>query len=246
VDLDYLADNLWLVGAPATVAERICDLRMQTGGFGYLVITSYEATDEREPWQRSLRLLVEQVLPACKVWEDRDYAMAGGRPWATSRLQRIRSTRSCGFMARARLSRVEEWDRANGRGRRFDLGGIRLEILDNARERQSLDLREPADRIHVVVEVDDIDATRRRLATSTPSPQTTSWGARLFQVRDPDGCRNFPGMDQAENWPNTRRIIIGNSGATGVIYGIRLLEVLRDMNDVETHHILENWNNWSC
>jgi catechol 2,3-dioxygenase-like lactoylglutathione lyase family enzyme len=94
---------------------------------------------------------------------------------------------------------VEEWDRANGRGRRFDLGGIRLEILDNARERQSLDLREPADRIHVVVEVDDIDATRRRLATSTPSPQTTSWGARLFQVRDPDGCRNFPGMDQAEN-----------------------------------------------
>jgi alkanesulfonate monooxygenase SsuD/methylene tetrahydromethanopterin reductase-like flavin-dependent oxidoreductase (luciferase family) len=80
VDLDYLADNLWLVGAPATVAERICDLRMQTGGFGYLVITSYDATDEREPWQRSLRLLVEWVLPACKVWEDRDYAMAGGRP----------------------------------------------------------------------------------------------------------------------------------------------------------------------
>jgi hypothetical protein len=26
-----------------------------------------------------------------------------------------------------------EWDRANGRARRFDLHGLRLEILDNAR-----------------------------------------------------------------------------------------------------------------
>ncbi len=34
------------------------------------------------------------------------------------------------------------------------------------------------------------------------------------------------------------RFIIGISGATGVIYGIRLLEVLRDVKDVETHLIV--------
>ncbi len=34
------------------------------------------------------------------------------------------------------------------------------------------------------------------------------------------------------------RLIIGISGASGVIYGIRLLEVLKDRSDVETHLIM--------
>ena len=36
-----------------------------------------------------------------------------------------------------------------------------------------------------------------------------------------------------------KRIVIGISGATGVIYGIRLLEVLKNL-DVETHLILSD------
>lgn len=35
-----------------------------------------------------------------------------------------------------------------------------------------------------------------------------------------------------------KRLIIGISGASGVIYGIRLLQVLRDVPDVETHLVL--------
>lgn len=35
-----------------------------------------------------------------------------------------------------------------------------------------------------------------------------------------------------------KKIIVGISGASGVIYGIRLLEVLRDVNDVETHLVM--------
>jgi catechol 2,3-dioxygenase-like lactoylglutathione lyase family enzyme len=81
---------------------------------------------------------------------------------------------------------VAEWDRAHGRGRRFDLGGLRLEILDNARERRPLRLGEPADRCHLVVEVDDNEAARRHIAIPTPAVVATSWGASLFQVRDPD------------------------------------------------------------
>lgn len=36
------------------------------------------------------------------------------------------------------------------------------------------------------------------------------------------------------------RLIVGISGASGVIYGIRMLEVLREQADVETHLVISN------
>ncbi|MEH6473914.1 MAG: DUF120 domain-containing protein [Halopseudomonas sp.] len=81
---------------------------------------------------------------------------------------------------------VEEWDRDNARGVRFDIGGMRLELLDNKRERRQLTLDQSSDRFHVVVEVDDVDAAWQKLDIDAPAPATVSWGARLFQLRDPD------------------------------------------------------------
>lgn len=63
VDLEYLADNLWFVGSPQTVADRILNLQEATGGFGYLLIVSYDAASEIQSWERSLRLLTDEVLP---------------------------------------------------------------------------------------------------------------------------------------------------------------------------------------
>ncbi len=37
-----------------------------------------------------------------------------------------------------------------------------------------------------------------------------------------------------------KKIIVGVSGASGVIYGVRLLEVLRDVADVETHLVMSS------
>jgi catechol 2,3-dioxygenase-like lactoylglutathione lyase family enzyme len=82
---------------------------------------------------------------------------------------------------------VEQWDREHGRGHRFDIGGMRLEILDNARERHPLWVFYPSERFQIVVEVSDIEAAHERIAVSAPKPEATSWGATLFQVRDPDG-----------------------------------------------------------
>jgi len=39
---------------------------------------------------------------------------------------------------------------------------------------------------------------------------------------------------------NMKRLIIGITGASGVIYGIRFLEVLQELPDVETHLIISN------
>lgn len=82
---------------------------------------------------------------------------------------------------------VGGWDRPGGRAVVFDLRGLRLEVLDAGRERRPLDLPAPGDRLHVVVEVDDVEAVQRALAVPAPPPVTTRWGARLFEVRDPDG-----------------------------------------------------------
>jgi alkanesulfonate monooxygenase SsuD/methylene tetrahydromethanopterin reductase-like flavin-dependent oxidoreductase (luciferase family) len=65
IDLEYLADNVWLAGSPDTVARRIHDLQEQTGGFGYLIITCYDATAERQAWEQSLQLIAREVVPAC-------------------------------------------------------------------------------------------------------------------------------------------------------------------------------------
>jgi catechol 2,3-dioxygenase-like lactoylglutathione lyase family enzyme len=82
---------------------------------------------------------------------------------------------------------VEQWDRSNARGIRFDARGMRLEVIDNEREQRPRELGEPADRVHIVVEVQDIDEARARVKVEAPPVQDTSWGARIFRVDDPDG-----------------------------------------------------------
>jgi catechol 2,3-dioxygenase-like lactoylglutathione lyase family enzyme len=82
---------------------------------------------------------------------------------------------------------VEQWDRPNARGLRFDTGGMRLEIIDNEREQHPLEMGETSDKVHIVVEVEDIDTAGASIAVAAPPIKDTSWGARLFQILDPDG-----------------------------------------------------------
>jgi catechol 2,3-dioxygenase-like lactoylglutathione lyase family enzyme len=85
--------------------------------------------------------------------------------------------------------KVRGWDRPNGRGLVLELQGLHLEILDATREKFPMRLEPPGDRFHVVLEVADVEQTRKSLKLVTPDPVTTSWGARLLKFRDPDGVR---------------------------------------------------------
>jgi alkanesulfonate monooxygenase SsuD/methylene tetrahydromethanopterin reductase-like flavin-dependent oxidoreductase (luciferase family) len=60
--LEYLCDQVWIVGSPATVVRKIRDLHSAVDGFGGLLIG---ATDWSEPatWQRSMDLFAGEVMP---------------------------------------------------------------------------------------------------------------------------------------------------------------------------------------
>lgn len=66
ITFDYIAEHLWITGSPKTVAEKINKMYDEVGGFGYIMMTSYDAVGERDAWKKSLSLLKNEVLPLCK------------------------------------------------------------------------------------------------------------------------------------------------------------------------------------
>jgi alkanesulfonate monooxygenase SsuD/methylene tetrahydromethanopterin reductase-like flavin-dependent oxidoreductase (luciferase family) len=62
ITLEYLCDNVWLVGSPETVARKIRDLHQQVGGFGGLLIGATDWQDSTV-WDRSITLFAQQVVP---------------------------------------------------------------------------------------------------------------------------------------------------------------------------------------
>ena len=62
VTLEYLCDNIWLVGSPQTVARKIAALHDEVGGFGMLLAIAHE-WQPHEGWERSMTLLAHEVLP---------------------------------------------------------------------------------------------------------------------------------------------------------------------------------------
>jgi alkanesulfonate monooxygenase SsuD/methylene tetrahydromethanopterin reductase-like flavin-dependent oxidoreductase (luciferase family) len=64
VDVDYLIENLWMVGSPETVAAKLRETNDILGGFGTVVINKYDYGDSPEPYYRSLQLFVQEVVPA--------------------------------------------------------------------------------------------------------------------------------------------------------------------------------------
>ncbi len=63
MDVEYLAEHVWLVGSPDTVTEKLSAFSHRVGGFGHIMPYSYDYIDDPAPWNQSLRLLAQEVLP---------------------------------------------------------------------------------------------------------------------------------------------------------------------------------------
>ncbi|AMG75625.1 MULTISPECIES: LLM class flavin-dependent oxidoreductase [Sphingopyxis] len=63
LDMDFLADHVWLCGSPETVAEKIAWVVEKAGSFGQLCVNSHDSIDDPEPTRESLRRLSQEVMP---------------------------------------------------------------------------------------------------------------------------------------------------------------------------------------
>ena len=62
VTVDYILDNIWIVGSPDDVVTQLQELHEEVGGFGVLLAMGHE-WEPREPWLHSMKLLKDEVLP---------------------------------------------------------------------------------------------------------------------------------------------------------------------------------------
>jgi alkanesulfonate monooxygenase SsuD/methylene tetrahydromethanopterin reductase-like flavin-dependent oxidoreductase (luciferase family) len=62
VTAEYMADNVWIVGSPDEVAEKLQALSDEVGGFGVLLAMGHE-WQPKEQWLHSTELLINEVIP---------------------------------------------------------------------------------------------------------------------------------------------------------------------------------------
>jgi alkanesulfonate monooxygenase SsuD/methylene tetrahydromethanopterin reductase-like flavin-dependent oxidoreductase (luciferase family) len=62
VTLKYIMDNIWIVGTPDDVTEKIRALYDEVGGFGVLLAMGHEWSPQ-EKWEHSMKLLSDTVMP---------------------------------------------------------------------------------------------------------------------------------------------------------------------------------------
>ena len=62
VNVEYLADHMWLVGSVDTVTRKLRDMYQDVGGFGTLLTLVYDHWQNQQGWEKSTRLLAQEVM----------------------------------------------------------------------------------------------------------------------------------------------------------------------------------------
>jgi alkanesulfonate monooxygenase SsuD/methylene tetrahydromethanopterin reductase-like flavin-dependent oxidoreductase (luciferase family) len=67
VDLDWIAEHVWLCGSPETVVRKLERTIEMAGGFGTVCVNTHDYVDDPEPWFESMRRLAQEVAPKVAV-----------------------------------------------------------------------------------------------------------------------------------------------------------------------------------
>ena len=67
IDLDFLAEHVWICGSPDTVAAKLEQFQETTGGFGTIMVYGHDYLDDPGPWNESVQRLTEEVAPRVKL-----------------------------------------------------------------------------------------------------------------------------------------------------------------------------------
>jgi len=67
IDLDYLAEHVWLVGSPETVVAKLQEALDASGGYGTIMAYNHDYIDNPEPWNQSVELLGREVAPKVQL-----------------------------------------------------------------------------------------------------------------------------------------------------------------------------------
>jgi alkanesulfonate monooxygenase SsuD/methylene tetrahydromethanopterin reductase-like flavin-dependent oxidoreductase (luciferase family) len=59
---EYLVDNVWVVGSPDDVTEKLRQMYREVGGFGVLLAMGHEWKPE-DKWVSSMTRLAREVMP---------------------------------------------------------------------------------------------------------------------------------------------------------------------------------------
>ncbi len=60
---EYLVEHSWLVGSPRTVTQKLADMYGASGGFGTMLVLTFDFSEEHEAWATSQQALIDEVLP---------------------------------------------------------------------------------------------------------------------------------------------------------------------------------------
>jgi alkanesulfonate monooxygenase SsuD/methylene tetrahydromethanopterin reductase-like flavin-dependent oxidoreductase (luciferase family) len=60
---EYLARHSWVIGSVDTVTEKLEAMYDQCGGFGGLLLFTFDYSEARGPWNQSMQLLAREVMP---------------------------------------------------------------------------------------------------------------------------------------------------------------------------------------
>jgi 3,6-diketocamphane 1,6-monooxygenase len=69
VDLEWICDNVWIVGSPETCIRKLNELFEFTGGWGTLQIEAHDYMDDPDPWFESLQRIANEVASHVKLPE---------------------------------------------------------------------------------------------------------------------------------------------------------------------------------